>query len=328
MNSVATQPGKGSGQTLITAAICTYQRYDLLSDAIASLLCQSMTPEQYRILVVDNSPDAARSMQCSQQWNNEPNLLWIHENTAGLSHARNVAIAAADTPFIAFLDDDAVACNDWLEAVLEAFDRLGPVAHVIGGRVRLRFGAPRPTWLTDHMQSYLSICDLGDEIRFVEPGEWIVGANVSYRTDRLREVGGFSTTLGRVGAGAALMSNDETELADRIRANGGKTGYAPRAEAEHFAPAERLTQDWFRRRIAWQAVSDFVHAPQMMNAAGADAWVRLKNYLASCPPADRTMRALVIPQDEPGKFAFQMSAIYETIVALLSGQAETGADVD
>ena len=106
---------------LITAAICTYQRYDMAAEAVTSLLCQSLPPDRYRIVVVDNSPDAALSQDASEPWRDESNLLWIHEKTAGLSHARNVAIAAAATPLIAFLDDDAVACHDWLEAVLECF---------------------------------------------------------------------------------------------------------------------------------------------------------------------------------------------------------------
>ena len=63
-----------------------------------------------------------------------------------------------------------------------------------------------------------------------------------------------------------------------------------------------------------------------MRAAAELSWERLKGYLASCPPADRTMRALVIPQATPGGLAYQLSAVYETLVVLLSGQAE--ADVD
>lgn len=312
----------------ITAAICTYQRYDLLPGAIASLLRQSLTPAQYRIVVVDNSPDAEASTEWSRQWANEHNLLWLHEKTAGLSNARNVAIAAADSPIIAFLDDDANACDDWLEAVLEGFNCLGPHAHIIGGRVRPRFEVPQPPWLTVPMQAYLSVCDLGDAIRFLNPAEWVVGANIAYRVNALREVGGFSTALGRVGSGASLMSNDETELEGRIHAAGGRTGYTPRAEVEHFVPAERLTQDWFRRRVAWQAVSDFVRTPREMQSAAGASWLRLKDYLASCPPAERTMRALVLPQTDPGQFAYQMSAIYETIIALLSGQSEAEVDAD
>jgi GT2 family glycosyltransferase len=319
---------KQHGQRVeIAAAICTYQRYDLLPDAIASLLQQSVAPARYRIIVVDNSPDAAASMQWSRRWSGEPNLLWLHERTAGLANARNVATEAANAPIVAFIDDDAVASPDWLAALSQAFQRLGPAAQIVGGRVRPRFGAPRPAWLDDKLQSYLSVCDLGEETRFLQPGEWVVGVNIAYRTEALRKAGGFNTALGRVGSGAALMSNDETEVQDRIEAGGGRTAYTPDAEVEHFIPAERLTQEWFRRRMAWQAVSDYVRAPQRMRAGAAESWLRLKDYLASCSPADRTMRALVLPQAEAGPFTFQMSAVYETMVALL-GHAETEAELD
>ncbi len=312
----------------ITAAICTYRRYDLLAGAVGSLVRQSLPAEDFRIVVVDNSPDAAVSAEHAGRWADRPNLLWLHERTAGLSHARNVATAATETPLIAFLDDDAVADEDWLEALLEAYETLGPPAHIVGGRVRPRFGAKRPAWLNDRLTAYLSVCDFGDDIHFLQPGEWVVGANISYRTERLRLAGGFSVALGRVGDGAALMSNDELEVADRIHAAGGLTGYTPRAEVEHFVPAERLTQDWFRRRIAWQAVSDFVHAPRVMQEGGAEAWQQLKDYLATCPPADRTMRALAIPQTDPDDFAAQMAAVKNTLMALLSGQPDADADLD
>ena len=45
----------------ITAAVCTYDRYDLLPKAIDSLTRQSLNSSQYRILVIDNSPDHQRA---------------------------------------------------------------------------------------------------------------------------------------------------------------------------------------------------------------------------------------------------------------------------
>lgn len=318
--------GSGAGPR-IAVAICTYQRYDLLPDAVESLLGQSLPRSEYRIIVVDNSPDAGLSAEWSGRWRNEADFHWIHERTPGLSRARNVAIAAAtELPLIAFLDDDAVARGDWLESLTNAFEHLGPDAYVVGGRVRPRFGAPPPAWLDHRFLPYLSVCDLGDTVRFLRPNEWVVGANIAYRTAPLARVGGFSVALGRVGGGAALMSNDETELEERIREIGGRIGYTPHAEVTHFVPADRLTQEWFRRRVAWQAVSDFVRAPQAMRADAATAWVRLKNYLASCQPADRSLRGLVIAQADADRFHHQISAVYETVVALLGGQAEADDD--
>lgn len=311
----------------IFAAICTYQRYEFLDVAIQSVLEQSLSRTAFQILVIDNSPDVTISQKASLRWANESVVTWLHEKTAGLSNARNIATAKANAPIIAFLDDDAVADKNWLEAIIAAFEKLGPEAHVIGGQVRPIFGAPRPKWLNEHLLGYLSVCTLGEHVRFLELGEWVVGANIAYRTNALKAVGGFNTSLGRVGGGASLMSNDETELEERIHAVGGRTGYTPHAAVDHFIPADRLTQEWFRRRMAWQAVSDFVRSPKQMQAGASRSWTKLKDYLVSCQPADRTMRALVIPQQDSGKFIHQMSAIYETVVALL-GNPKTEHDED
>ena len=48
---------------LISAVVCTYDRYDLLEGAIETLIGQSMPAHQFEILIVDNSPDAGASEQ-------------------------------------------------------------------------------------------------------------------------------------------------------------------------------------------------------------------------------------------------------------------------
>ena len=310
---------------IINVVLCTYDRYELLDEAIASVVGQDLSSRDYRITVIDNSPDAARSREMSHRWRGTRNLLWHHEPVAGLSRARNLGLDATTTPLVAFLDDDAVASESWLARKIEAFEALGPDAHIIGGRVRPRFEGIRPAWLADSMLCYLSACDLGEETRFIEPHEWVVGANLSYRTAAVKKAGGFSTALGRVGGGASLMSNDETDLQDRIGARGGLTGYSPLAEVEHIVLSSRLRQSWFRKRLAWQAVSDYVRVPDVMQANAAGAWDRTKRFLASCPPADRTLRGLALAHNDSDRFTAQIGATYDAVHAILAGLDEDDA---
>ncbi len=304
---------------LINVVVCTYERYNLLDSAIASIVAQDMPANDFQITVIDNSPDAARSREMSHRWRGTRNLLWHHEKVAGLSHARNLGIEATTAPFVAFIDDDAVASPSWLRHMIATFERLGPQVQVVGGRVRLRFEGARPAWLGDRMLCYLSACDLGEETRLIAPHEWVVGANLCYRTDAVRQAGGFSTALGRVGGGSALMSNDETDLQDRIAARGGLVGYSPDAEVEHLVLAARLHQAWFRKRVAWQAVSDFVRAPDALQRGAGPAWDRTKAFLASRKPADRTLRGLALPLTDRNDFADQVGATYDAVHAILAG---------
>jgi glycosyltransferase involved in cell wall biosynthesis len=306
-----------------TVAICTYDRYDLLRQAVATLGAQTMPADQFEILVIDNSPDAGRSAEEGATYADIGNLIWVYEATPGLSNARNVAMRAARAPIIAYLDDDAFTEPDWLEKLLLAYDTLGEEAFGIGGRVLPLFLGERPPWLADRLLGYLSVVDIGGETRFLEDHEWVAGANVSYRVERLREAGGFSPALGRIGSGIALMSNDETELAERLAKLGGRMGYAPAASVQHCVDPSRLTQEWFRRRIAWQAVSDYVRDPKGLRNSAENHWRDVKVFLAHQPPQHRTLRALALEQEKPGDLVWQMSAIYASIVSLLSGIGES-----
>src|SRR5207302_6704928 len=93
----------------ITAAICTYCRWELLSGALASVARQDLALDQFEIVVVDNSPQVGLSNRPEDVYSSIPNLRWIRAPSAGLSDARNLATAACPTPLIASLDDDAIA---------------------------------------------------------------------------------------------------------------------------------------------------------------------------------------------------------------------------
>ena len=86
-----------------------------------------------------------------------PNLTYLIEETPGLSNARNVSARLCGTPFISFMDDDAVAGETWLEEVVRAFQVFGPATMVVGGRVDPLWGASRPPWVHDAMLGNLSV---------------------------------------------------------------------------------------------------------------------------------------------------------------------------
>ncbi len=307
----------------ITVAVCTYDRYEVLDSCLAALAGQLLPSVEFECLVVDNSPSRVRSMAESQRHAAHPNMRWIHETTPGLSNARNVAAREARAPLIAYVDDDAIPEPDWLIRLLEAFDALGEGYAGIGGKILPIFSTPRPAWLSDKLLGYVSVVDLGDETRALHPKEWVAGANIAYRLSALRQAGGFSTALGRVGSGLSLMSNDETELAERLAAKGGRMGYAGRAVVRHLVEKSRLNQEWFRRRIAWQAVSDYVRHPQKMYGQREVAWKRVKAFLANQPPDLRTQRAFALEQAPGAELEAQLSAIYSAVQCLLSAVGDT-----
>ncbi|HLY55968.1 MAG TPA: glycosyltransferase family 2 protein, partial [Stellaceae bacterium] len=167
----------------ITVSICTYDRYDVLPKAIESVAGQSLSRDRYRILVVDNSPDRRKAEAFGHRFETLPNLSYVTEATPGLSNARNLSARICDTPFVAFMDDDAIAAPDWLAEVLTAFEQFGASAMVVGGRVDPLWETPRPPWLHDALLGNVSVVDWGGETRAAAAHEWLAGTNISFRTE-------------------------------------------------------------------------------------------------------------------------------------------------
>jgi glycosyltransferase involved in cell wall biosynthesis len=247
------------------------------------------------------------------------NLRWLTEKTPGLSNARNVAAREARAPIVAFMDDDAIAAPDWLEALLAVFEKFGAEAQVVGGRVDPLWEVPQPAWLPDDLLGNVSVVNWGGVDRFASRTEWVAGTNIAFRVEALRAAGGFSVHLGRTRGGQALLSNDETDVIERMSARGARLIYAPGAAVEHLVPAERLTQAWFRRRVAWQAVSDYLLDPERVYEKAPGYWRGVTEFYARLAPQYRTPRGLYAEQSEPDMFRMQMNALYNFTVVTLSG---------
>ena len=104
-----------------------------------------------------------------------------------------------------------------------------------------------------------------------------------------------------------------------IDPNGWCLVYAPKAVVDHLVPAERLTQTWFRRRTAWQAVSDYLLDSAGLFDKAPGYWRGVTEFYARLPPKYRTPRGLYVEQDDPEMFKMQLSAIYNFTVVTLTG---------
>lgn len=311
----------------ISAVVCTYRRYDLLEAALQSLRRQSIPVDRYSIIVVDNSPDAAQAQTYLDRYDRIDNIRYIHTPTSGLSNARNIAARECRTEFVAYLDDDAIASPDWLEKLLDAFDKFGERAGVVGGPILPIWQDERPAWLADELVGALSIVDWGGSLRIAGEHEWIAGANIAFRTAPLLDAGAFSTLLGRNGAGGALLSNEENEVIAKLRAAGFDAIWAAGARVRHLVHRDRLRQGWFRRRWAWQAVSDFLCRDSADGLEPDGYWQGLTRYFSSLSPRLRTPRGLFVEVADPDDFARQVNANYNLTMLLLLGHHVAEADL-
>lgn len=178
----------------------------------------------------------------------------LSEPRAGLSRARNRALAwAAESgaDALAFVDDDAVIDPGWWTALESRWDEAPAQVACIGGPIRPRYTVAPPPWFSDGIAHTLTLLDRGPAVRDLDPdAEAVYGANVSFRVEPLRQVGGFDPALGHAGRRVFFAEEDEAQRA-LVRLGYG-VRYVPDAGVVHVIPADRLTRASFiRRRFAF-----------------------------------------------------------------------------
>jgi glycosyltransferase involved in cell wall biosynthesis len=237
----------------ISAVICTHNRANYLEKALASLAAQSLPPDEFEVLVVDNASTDATAEVARRFSDRLPNLRYLREDRLGLSWARNAGAAAGRTPYLAYLDDDARAAPDWLDRLLQTFERVDPTPACIGGRVWLDWDGAVPAWLPPRYYSVYTHVDHGDEDRPLGDREYLVGANLAFRRDVLLALGGFDTNLGR--KGSMLLSGEESEVVGKLRARRLPVYYAASAAVWHAVPPARRRRRWLWLRMFWDGAS-------------------------------------------------------------------------
>ena len=169
----------------VSVVIPTHDRRPLLQRALGCVLGQEGV--ELDVVVVDDgsSDDTAAFLEGLD----DPRVRTVrHRHAKGLPNARNAGLAHAESPWVAFLDDDDLWGPTRLAAQLEAATRTG------AGWVC------SDTVLTDRRLTVLGVqtaphdLDVAREIfrRNIVPGG---GSGVLARTDLVREVGAFDPLL-------------------------------------------------------------------------------------------------------------------------------------
>jgi GT2 family glycosyltransferase len=312
-------PAPRKSPKLIAAIVCTYNRYDLLPNALGSLREQSLPRSDYELIVVDNSTDLRAQRNFWKRGQKRFGVTPEIQASPGLSKARNAGLRVATAPLVAFCDDDAVASPNWLESLVGVF-RDEPSAGIGGGPVVPVWPGSPPPWLHPWLAGFFTIVDHGNIRRVLGAEEWLAGTNVAFRRNLLREVGGFDENLGR--RGARLLSNEDLEIAQRIRDLGFETFYEPAALMYHKVHAERISQSWLRKRVAWQAVSNALTPTANGRYESRHGWDMIAHYALRVPPEMRNFRGLFMDTDDPDTLQRQCDAIS----ALMSLMMHDGRD--
>jgi GT2 family glycosyltransferase len=213
----------------VTVAVSSYGRAPLLPRLVAALEAQTLPPDEFEVVVVDDaSPDGTGDVLERLARGTPLHLTVLRNDTnAGPARGRNRAWRAGSAPYVAFTDDDCLPRPDWLANGLRS---VSAARRVCVGRV-----VPNPEQAANHGPFSRTLR--------VEGTRFFQTANVFYARADLEAVGGLEETFRRAGG-------EDVDLGLRVVANGAEAVFASDAEVWHdvrpsdFRAALRETRKW------------------------------------------------------------------------------------
>lgn len=167
----------------ISAIISCHHGVKTIRNAIDSLIDQTLAPQNYEIIVIDNgSSDGSTQIieLCVKQYKSIRNITTKKIRNEGLSNARNIGWQISKSPYVFYMDDDAVAKKDCLLNIVKTF-RKNQIINALGGDVRILNDSSRFA----HLYHY-SIFNY-----WMLDKKLIIGTNMSFERKLLVNSGGF-----------------------------------------------------------------------------------------------------------------------------------------
>lgn len=222
----------------LSIVICTLNRADYLSRCLDYL--QYQTERNFEVVVV-NGPSTDGTEEVLEAYRGK--IKRADNPLKNLSVSRNIGIEMASGDLVAFIDDDALPFDDWVAELLREFNRRPLTLAGLGGPVyyagTLEFQM-QDVGINKFAEAYPNI----ESERIGTDGihRSLLGTNTCFRTDILRELGGFDEQFD--------YFLDESELCFRLQERGFIVGYSSDVLLRHeFAQSEnrggRFKFNWY-----------------------------------------------------------------------------------
>jgi glycosyltransferase involved in cell wall biosynthesis len=231
----------------LSVIICTHNpRPDFLHRVLSALQAQTLPPEQWELLLIDNASKEPVAGSRDLSWH--PRARHIREDELGLACARLRGMREAAADVLVFFDDDNVPEPSFLLEV-QKINTMWPQLGVWGGSIVPEFQvAP-----LEHRRPYLSVLSLREvssarwsNVPACDEAEpWGAGLCLRKRVAEAYRDLYQKTNLPVTGRrGSSLISGEDTEICMVACSLGLGMGLFPELKLVHLIPGERLEEDY------------------------------------------------------------------------------------
>jgi GT2 family glycosyltransferase len=231
---------KSGGEPLLSVVVATCADAQLAVRCVEAI--RAGAAGAHEVIVVENRPGASSVERAlAERFGGDARVRYVEERRPGLGCARNAGLRVARGEIVAFTDDDVIVDPAWARAVRGAF-ATSEVDCVTGLILPLEFETPAQLWV-ERFASYgkgfiprmysLAEPPLDQPLFPYTAGYFGSGANMAFRTQVLRDLGGFDSVLG---TGTRARGGEDLDVCIRVLNAGGRLVYEPRAIIWHRHP--------------------------------------------------------------------------------------------
>ena len=241
-------------EILLSVIIPTRNRCELLRGTLQSIINQTFSKEKFEVVIVDNG-STDNTKQIAESFDAKlPHLTYYFDATPGLHVGRHHGYKLAKSEILVYADDDIEAFPTWLEGIWESFQ--DPKVMLVGGKNYPKWRKEAPLWIKNKWNqrnqygqclAALSLIDFGDEVKEI-PAFFVYGCNFSVRKSIITATKGFHPD-GFPFSMVEFRGDGETYVDKFIEEHHYKAIYNPKASVYHIVTEDRLTLDYFKKRL-------------------------------------------------------------------------------
>lgn len=232
---------------IVSVIICTYNRENLLTKAVNSLLNQNVNKDIFEIIVVDNNSTDNTSALCKGIKINNPNVHfnYLLEKNQGSSYARNLGASIAVGEVFVFIDDDAEVVQNYIEVILD-FRKKHPNIESFGGKIIPKYDPKEPKWMSHYVSSLVGNFDYSEVIVSFSKNRYPLESNMVVLKSVFFEVGGFNKALPGV-KGSLRIGGEGKDFFFKVKKRGYNVYYVPQLIVYHNIEVKKLTAEYMYR---------------------------------------------------------------------------------